>query len=570
MKSVSYAFFLSIVFCLLMAPQFGKSQEISHWIEVKYPPRFLRGFTSDKQGRAYAIIIKESRRTETPNTSYLTVFNPEGKLILERPIPLHKFINAIALDDQGNLILTGMISSSTDNRQMFVEKQTIQGRPLWQHVWDTPLLDMGMEIHVLKNGDILLMGCLAHMYAYKKEDLPNTEFSIQFGKEKVSIRPQDIGNNCLVMLKSDGRIKWGKIVTLPDAARGKLRLAVGPNDGIYLWGDIRSPKYDKMVHNLPSSPMYIGGQAIYFKDSKDVFILNMSLKGEILTTHIINPNQFPLHIDELAIDNEDNLIIGGTISGSLNGFSQKSPPNPTVLQEPYCLAKLSPDGGLIWHKTFGCRRSGYFTGLEVGPKNEIYFSVLFDLERRVCGVSNYRDSANVYWEGQFLENTTARKTYFAAYHGNGELFYREALSDYSRMSIPHIPNNLWAIVEPYDTCHLGGFMLSDSKSSNGYLVHFNLPGTFITPNTTLLEDPLQVFPNASPDRFQLSLGAAFSGEVKLSVADAAGRTLLQRTLHKEEDILQTEIDLGRFAEGAYVLHLSDGWETASKKLVVKK
>lgn len=82
---------------------------------------------------------------------------------------------------------------------------------------------------------------------------------------------------------------------------------------------------------------------------------------------------------------------------------------------------------------------------------------------------------------------------------------------------------------------------------------------------SLLSD-LLVFPNPSPGRYWLSLGGAWTNEVRVSVYDLAGRRVL-REAWTPGGAFREEIDLGGHAAGTYVLRVEADGKIGYRRIV---
>ena len=570
MKTLYRLLFPQLLLCIILIPNCVNSQEINHWIAYDDSEKFggvlsnYRTYAIDHQGQIYSIknVGKLGRREH--KKQHFVGFDQKGQKIIDRLLPLNRRVIGLAIDRQGNVFFTGEIITESGERQLFVEKQTLQGRPLWQKVWGGPGTDYGGQIEVLNDGGVIILGGLG-----ADEKSQNYPVEVQIGKEKVSFTSLKERVKCLIRMGSEGEVKWVKTIKMPYKDTGNLSLKIGLNDDFYL--SVLAAFFHQQRSQEPISkhPMYFGEEMIFLKKIDDHLIIRVAGNGELASTTIIPFSQFPSHFIDFAVDGHRNIILIGNISRSL--FGRVPAQLPKHLRVGILLAKYFETGELHWEKVLGARYGGRLPpSLRIGPKNEIYFSTVLNSTSHIgCGYGAVPDSSDIYWDGHILEEIEGSKSYLAAYNEEGQLLWRESPTNSARLKISPTQTGLWVWLEPRVTCQFGGIAFGDEDNLLNYLIYYSLPGQELQASSEPTP-PLQVFPNTSPDRFQLSLGAAFSGEVKLSIADATGRTILQRTLHKEENLLQTEVDLGRFAEGNYVLHLSDGWETASKKLVVRR
>ena len=126
-----------ILLCLISVSSYvtPKAQEISHWIKVSdmsFPGAIL-AYTADAKGRIYIVQPDKEKRVLADSKCTLSIFEKNGDVSLHRSFPSGMEIKEIGLDAYGDLLLTGTYYSTTGNDQMFVEKQTINGRPIWSH-----------------------------------------------------------------------------------------------------------------------------------------------------------------------------------------------------------------------------------------------------------------------------------------------------------------------------------------------------------------------------------------------------------------------------------------------------
>lgn len=79
---------------------------------------------------------------------------------------------------------------------------------------------------------------------------------------------------------------------------------------------------------------------------------------------------------------------------------------------------------------------------------------------------------------------------------------------------------------------------------------------------------LNVFPNPSKGRFEISLKGPLEGDVKLEVYNISGRLITQKTYTTAGDFKKL-INLESLSAGLYILKISDNVRSANQKLVIK-
>ena len=499
-------------------------------------------------------------------SQHLRKYDLNGKLLGDsvlshftgKQIWLFSHLISAVYDKKGNAY-----TAKWEPDKTIIEKKSPSGRPLWRKAYST----FGVQaLVVLKNGEVWVSGC--EQMSYDKKNVESLTNSLNIPEIPISSSTTDIF--WIHKMNDDGQTIDFQVIEFsfhPDGTHEVssfkfgyihplISLKVDQQGNTYLYGHVSD-----LVGN--------SGQGDYIKSknwtakigSRNSLLVKMDKSGEIVFSKIWDvPGQY---IHQLKFDGQGNSYLIGTFDQRL-AIGKKEP--LIVNSQQMFLAKFFSSGELLWQKAFGSANLG---SMVVSPKGHIYMSV-----RQYPRKNNRQDSTSL---DQQETNSFDLKI------GIGALFHFD--ENGAIVSRRWVEGKWWSFNQlvPIDSSgflvKLGYFLYNssftfdgmsfDKKGNRGILLRYDFEESSSKPVASPTP-PLQVFPNTSPDRFQLSLGAAFSGEVKLSIADATGRTILQRTLHKEEDLLQTEVDLGRFAEGNYVLYLSDGWETASKKLVVRR
>ncbi len=580
--SIFYKPFI-LTICLHLLASSANAQHFRYAID--YGLKTFVKSISDKNDQATTILytINEEIATQDPGsgkeefyhfTDHLSHFDKNGNLADHTVIAdgrisdeghwdeKLKAFQSLIYDQSGN-----GYSLSCDSKCAYVEKKTPMGRPIWQKKYPTKGID---RIKILTNGEVWVIGQMDFVPPLTPQN------EIEYPVKLPAIQDSNTYAIWVHKLNKDGQSIGFQAVEIPflinfdprpdryGDSYPHISFKIDPHGNSYIYGHLSTvaPNSDKHQY------IKVGDwqQEIYPTNS---FLIKIDPSGKPMFSKVWD--NFPQYLKHIEVDAKGNMYLSGFYAQVLDiGKRELIDYHGKGLQ--MFLAKFSPQGELLWQKTFGSGNFDEIKGMMVSPNGHIHLLTglslramrnelltFFDQCEVISAPSNIRNyhQIGVLWSIDTDGETTSRK-------------FVRGKNWYCRQMIPighhGFMIELWHLFK--GTMEFDGMSFAGEKEQS-LLLRYD----FEESTSKLASSPtplLKVFPNTSPDRFQLSLGAAFSGEVKLSVADASGRTILQRTLHKEEDLLQTEIDLGRFAEGAYVLHLSDGWETASKKLVVKK
>ena len=93
-------------------------------------------------------------------------------------------------------------------------------------------------------------------------------------------------------------------------------------------------------------------------------------------------------------------------------------------------------------------------------------------------------------------------------------------------------------------------------------------GPILGVNEFSLEDSFVVYPNPNNGEFNVKLKSNSNQDINIQVFDIRGRSVLNQTYNNTRDFNQN-INLNNAQSGMYLLNVSDGERTATKKIIIE-
>ena len=281
--------------------------------------------------------------TSANSDSYVVKMNSERELLWVRHLDgvsrSENLVSAIALDQEGNVLVSGEFTDQTDfnpgggngvvaanARDAYLIKFSGDGEFQWVKTIDGETETIPQSIAVDKNNHYYVTGFFDNRVDFDPGESVNEVQSL--GRDDIFLQKLD----------SDGNLIWIKTYGSADGDQGNFIKV--HNDHLYLTG------YYKNSVDFDSGD----GEAILSSraGSSDIFIQKMTLDGDHVWARTFGGES----IDEgnmIDIDSEDNVIVGGDNLGEVFFSEDNSISFPNIIGAGFIM-KLSSDGELTWVK----------------------------------------------------------------------------------------------------------------------------------------------------------------------------------------------------------------------------
>ena len=275
--------------------------------------------------------------------SYVLKMNSQRELLWVRHLDgvsrSENLVSAIALDQEGNLLVCGEFTDQTDfnpggadgikaanARDAYLIKFSGDGEFQWVKTVDGKSETIPQSIAVDQNNDYYVTGFFDNRVDFDPGESVNEVQSL--GRDDIFLQKLD----------SDGNLIWIQTYGSVDGDQGNFIKA--HNDHLYLTG------YYKNSVDFDSGD----GEAILSSraGSSDIFVQKMTLDG----VHVWARTFGGESLDEgnmIDIDSEDNVIVGGDNLGEVFFSDDNSISFPNIIGAGFIM-KLSSEGELTWVK----------------------------------------------------------------------------------------------------------------------------------------------------------------------------------------------------------------------------
>jgi len=269
-------------------------------------------------------------------------------------------VSDIKTDDEGNIYtiggysgtanFNGLSSSSTlasaGERDVFITKHSTDGELIWVTSFGGGADDLGFSVDINNEGEVYAVGY------FEETAIFDASTSItSSGREDIFVAKLD----------SDGVLNWVKQIggTNTDEANS---VAIDKNGDIYVVG-----RFVGSVDFDPDS----GTETLQSFGGPDAFVLKLNGEGEFIWAYDIGTGGNE-ECEAVGVDNENNVIITGIFDSTID-FD----PGPGEVElfgdgaaDPFYL-KLTPDGSLIWVRSFTSTGFVYSADVDIDEENNI-------------------------------------------------------------------------------------------------------------------------------------------------------------------------------------------------------
>ncbi|HUQ05602.1 MAG TPA: hypothetical protein VM261_24030 [Kofleriaceae bacterium] len=279
--------------------------------------------------------------------------------------------DSVAVDAKGNVAFVGLYSdvatagglsgTSDGSDDMFVVATDAKGEVQW--LWDTGGLASDAATSVSAAGDGGWI--VAASFGQK----------VKFGETE--LQSKGLEDAALVKLSSEGEVKWVAHLggEYPDEI---THLDVDPSGNIYALGHFKGT-------------LDIGGTSLKSAGDDDLFVAKFDSVGNPVWSARLG-NAFAERPGGLSVDGAGNMVIAGSFDKDVDFFGT---PVLSKGESDVFVARLGPDGKLLWVKTYGGERADAAYGVDTDAAGNVVvaggFETSIDLGGGVYKTAGYMD-----------------------------------------------------------------------------------------------------------------------------------------------------------------------------------
>lgn len=308
--------------------------------------------------------------------------------------PFNDRSNAVAIDNQGNIYITGSFTESatfdlinvvaTDSADVFVAKLNPSGVVQWVSTAGGVYSESSMGIDIDTQGNPVITG------TFRGESTFGTTVLTSMNSPTSGAPSSDV---FIAKLNSAGVWQWAKKGSAPLDDTG-LDIATDPSNNIYVCGRYSETIEFDVIH--PSTIQNAG------------FVVKLNPSGTEQWFGTITASQ----VNAFAIDVKGtDVLVGGESIGQLVVTGTNSSIVPTTWARSAFLVKFTAAGAVTWATEDGSNSYVSCRDVSIGPANEIYMAGIFE-----CILDEYSDEL-----GEGLFNSSGfRDVFVSKYSATGE------------------------------------------------------------------------------------------------------------------------------------------------------
>lgn len=309
----------------------------------------VRGIASDAKGNVFVVgEFRESTLVNNVNVNnagevdiFLAKLDAAGTTVWAKSFGNAKsqFGNSIAVDADGNVVITGRMEGSIDfgggtrsgggGDDLFIAKFANDGKQIWSRALGDNSSQIGYGVAVAPNGDVVVAG----------EIFGTMDFT--GGISLTSAGKADVFAARLA--GSDGTTKWAH--NYGDSSNDQIAtsVAVGSNDSIVITGSMVG-KCDFGAGDLET-----------VTDRSNVFVAKLHSNGSLDWSQDYGNDDDNQAGYGVAVDPAQNILVVGYLKGTLTfgltvltDVASNGSPNTDMF-----VAKIAADGSPVWARRFG-------------------------------------------------------------------------------------------------------------------------------------------------------------------------------------------------------------------------
>ena len=302
---------------------------------------------------------------------FVTLQDENGFVIWSKSFggPFNDRSNAAAIDNQGNVYITGSFTESatfgtinvvaTDSADVFVAKLNSLGDVLWVSTAGGIYSESSMGIDIDTQGNPVITG------TFRGESTFGTTVLTSMNSISSGAPTSDV---FIAKLNSSGVWQWAKKGAAPLEDTG-LDIATDPSNNIYVCGRYSETIEFDVIH--PSTIQNAG------------FVVKLNPSGTEQWFGTITASQ----VNAFAIDVKGtDVVVGGESIGQLVVTGTNSSLVPTTWSRSAFLVKFNASGAVTWATEDGSNSYVSCRDVSIGISNEIYMAGIFE-----CVFDEYAD-----------------------------------------------------------------------------------------------------------------------------------------------------------------------------------
>lgn len=474
---------------------------------------------------------------------YLAKYDATGKYLwaISLGSTLDENVNAMTLDESGNVYITGSFSHDADfdpspdtailrsngSLDIFFAKYDSNGNYVWAHSMGGAVdWDEGYAIHVDKDGNILLGGFFTNTADF--DPSPNVANLISTGWSNAFLAKYD----------ASGKYLWANKLAGPE--RG-LIIGIGTDDSSNIY---TSGTFSSRIDFDPSA-----GTANLSVDDLGSFVAKYAPDGKYIWAKKIDGD------DEDVVNGHITDKQGNTyIAGYFRGIADFNPTNDTANlhsngDEDIFVAKYDKNGNYIWANGFGDNFSDNANGIALDAKHNLCMAGTFE------GNIDFDPSASV----ATLSTGTRNNAFLARYDSSGKYLGAISMSNTSASSecngvATDADGNAYVIGEFTDVIDCDPSAAIANLTSNGekdfFMARYNLKQTPGFANDVVKLSGIEIYPNPASN----TLNIRSSNDInKVEIYSTDGRLVYKSIADKINSI-----DISGLSHGLHLLKAGSG------------
>jgi len=523
----------------------------------------VRNMVVDSQGNCYitgyfakTAIFQEGQNPISLSTDifgfsdiYVAKINAEGVVLWAKSFggPDHDYGNGIALDAQGNILITGIFTQTamfnpggeggelTSNgfQDLFVLKLNQDGNFIWVKGFGSPNYEESVSVATDATGNVYLTG-----YFFSSIDFDPSE------NEYIMNVTSDSSNGFIMKMNAAGEFVWAKQIGASGASySGSVKVA--QNGEIYVLGAFTGATDLNPAAN---------GEFLVESAGKDIYLLRLDATGNFLnayTSAVLNESS-TTEAPRFTTDALGNIFIIGNFMGTVNFDPMQNGSGFTLSTDGFLynsfVLKISPEGTPAWVKKITGNGMTLTYDIAVSAQNNILISGYFTGSAEFGTINIAQQSPN------YMDS------FFAKMNANGEFQSANSFAGTGGADGHEIElgpeNSIYlssAYHETVDLNPLEGELTMAAAGNEGYADIYlikltdevlGLPENHTASNTV-------IYPNPAGNFIQIAGKENFAGQ-GYQLYDISGRQVLKGTFDHQQKIILNDL-----SKGSYILVVGD-------------
>ncbi len=506
---------------------------------------------------------------------------------------------SVAADDSGNVYVTGyfqgtsitfgttVLTNTINNKtDMYLVKYDANGNVLWARSNVGMGYDQSSSVSTDAMGNVLVLGTFnSDSITFGAYTLMNVNPSGPFTLQDVFLVKYD-GSGNVLWAKSGGSASGDIAHSVATDDAGNVVVAgVCSGDSLTFGSTTLSNlggipnmyivKFDENGNVLwaRNSGDYSEANSVAFDDSGNVVAFGYYTNSTIIfgTTTLTNigfVNMFLVKYDvngsviwannlggssadyskALAVDTSGNIIVGGYFQSDTIIFGTDTLINASNNDDLF-LAKYDLNGNVLWAKRAG------------GIGSDRVLSLAADISGNILALGTY-NSPSIVFDSDSLVQSVNGYIYVVKYDANGNVIWLNGPGGTSGSDIAYsvAVDNLGDVLVTGDfwsaTLTYGLTVLTNAGDYDMFIVKLSGLPTIV--DNMENKNSISVFPNPSSGKFTLA------AKGRLEIYNVLGEKILSQELISDK----TEVDLGNYKKGIFVLKINSASTTYSRKIIV--